>query len=74
MTLIEARKNGTVRRCTAACYASRNGGGRRCRCVCSGKNHGVGLDAALDNLHGIAKELCDAGFAVWTAQVQLRLF
>ena len=37
---------GVLKRCDANCYDSR---GTKCTCVCGGSNHGLGLEAAIEN-------------------------
>lgn len=78
MTLVEVRNNGRVMgRCDSRCYAGKPGGAKRCNCVCEGLNHGVGLDAAIDNIPRIVSEWKDSaggGFLVAGAQIQLKLF
>lgn len=78
MTLIEVRSNGrVVGRCDSRCYAGKPGGAERCDCVCEGLNHGVGLDAAIDNIPRIVSEwkgYPGGASLVVGAQVQLKLF
>lgn len=80
MTLIEVRmkNNGHVIGCCGAtCYNGNRAGAERCNCICEGLNHGIGLDAALDNLPRIAqewRELAGGGYQVRTVRVQLKLF
>ena len=60
MTLIKVRNNGrVVGRCDRRCYEGNPGGAGRCDCVCEGLNHGVGLDAAIDNIPRIVSEWKD---------------
>jgi len=57
MTLIEVRdSSGLVGRCDARCYGGNPAGVDRCDCVCEGLNHGIGLDAALNNVSRIVQE------------------
>jgi len=77
VTLIEVKtlSGRLVGRCDARCYNGRSRDSR-CDCVCEGLNHGVGLEAALENVSRIRQEWRElyGGYEVKMAQIQLKLF
>ena len=52
--------NGKTRICTSVCH---NSFGQRCRCVCGGLNHGVGIEAAFDNIPALLEQKESMGFS-----------
>ena len=56
-TLISwSTSGGEKGRCDAKCY---NATGPYCDCICGGSNHGVGLDAAIENTREMAEKMIE---------------
>lgn len=61
--------DGLVGRCDAKCYKAKHQG---CTCVCGGRNHGVGLEAAVENTKEIVeywKEMKELGMDIDRVEV-----
>lgn len=70
MTIITMGNSDGESRCTAACY---NATGKKCVCkACGGKNHGIGLQAALENNEQLLPEEAQDYLREQKIQLQLQ--